>query len=212
MKDQLIAVLRDMCKCNISSLNIQEDVFGCGQLNHLITYRGRLLGTSNYNALGLVELMQSWISTNQAHLTIDSFRMQLDPACNTRLDTINAPDCPLGGTVTPPTTEAITTKAVTTKAVTTPATKPDTTKPGTVKTDVTQPKPNAVTSLSSSIRTGEAAGVFIGVVIVILLITLLVLIVGVILYKRRKFPKISRSGNMISNIIWIISPGAYFLK
>lgn len=167
MKDQLIAQLGRLCKCDISNRNIQDDAFSCGQLDHLIIYRGRILGSRDYSALGLVELMQSWVSTQQAFLTVDSFRMQVDPTCSTRLDTINAPDCPLGGD------HQVTTPTPTAPSPTTPSV------PTTSETKTSQPK-------VESVRGGEVGGIIIGVVIVILLIALLLVIAMIIVYKVRK--------------------------
>lgn len=187
VKDQLIFELSRLCNCDISSQNIQADAFGCGQLDHLIIYRGRILGSNGYSALGLVGLMQSWINTEQAFLTVDSFRMRVDPTCTTRLDTINAPDCPLGDTtdtVTIPTTSA-------------PAT-PTTSAPTPAEPKTLDPEPKTKVESSSSMRSGEIGGIAIGAMIVILLLALLLVIAAIVLYKNRKLTKILRSALKLS--------------
>ena len=162
----MVTVLNDMCNCEISTLHIQDDAFGCGQKNHLITFRGRILGNSNYSALGLIELMQTWIASGQAFVVVDSFRMQVDPLCLAQLDTINAPDCPLVYTITP--------AADTTR----PSESSLTTLMGTVE--------SAASTISSvgGVRVGEVGGIVVGVLILIVLIALVVLL-GIILYRGR---------------------------
>lgn len=168
--NQLIDLLRSQCRCNISPRNIESDAFSCGQLNHQIIYRGRILGTSNYSAIDLVELLQSWISTRQAFITINSFRMQLDPTCTTRLDTIDDTDCPVSPL-------AITTTKATTK--TTTAGMKDAT------TTAEKIDPNNAAQVSS-VGAGEVGGIIIGVIIAVLLLGLILLIVGVVLWKSGK--------------------------
>ncbi len=185
VKEQIIIALSAMCNCAISTLHIQNDAFGCGVHDHLITYRGRILGGLDYSALGLVELMQSWIDSRQAFIVINSFRMQVDPECPTRLDTINAADCPLGDILPPgvitPTTEA---------------SQPSET------TEVTKPVVLISSPEKSGIRAGEAGGIAVGVLILVLLIALVLLILGIIFYKGRYHAKVisSRLANIHSRI------------
>ena len=158
-----------MCNCEISTDNIQDDAFGCGQHDHMITYRGRILGGLDYSALGLVELMQTWIASGKAYITIDSFRMQVDPACPARLDALNAPDCPLGDSLPP--------------GVMTPPT--DTTNPiNPIRS--TEPLPmGSSSSAVQGMRAAEVGGITIGVILMILLIALILLILGIFLYKGK---------------------------
>ena len=190
MKDHVISELSRLCNCDISYKNIQDDAFGCGQLDHLITYRGRLLGSDDYSALGLVELMEFWVNSEQAFLTVDSFRMRVDPTCSTRLDTVNAPDCPLGDdiTTTPTTPAPRTTITPTTPAPRTTIT-PTTSAP--TKSFGTTIPPKIEVESSSAIRSGEIGGIAIGVIIVILLVALLLVIAAIILYKTRVLAKVT---------------------
>lgn len=163
-----------MCNCEISPDHIQDDAFGCGEHDHLITYRGRILGGFDYSALGLVELMQTWIASGKAYITIDSFRMQVDPGCPTQLDTINAPDCPLSDSLPP--------------GIMTPPI--DTTNP------IKPTEPNPTGSSSSSdvgTRAGEVGGITIGVLVMILLVALILLILGIFFYKGKFHTRIHSS-------------------
>ena len=163
IREQLTDALRRMCNCDISPVNIQNDAFGCGNLDHLITYRGRMLGTSDYSGIGLVELLQSWIETNEAFITIDTFRMQVDATCTARLDTIDSPDCPLGP-----------------NPISTP-----TVNPTTSETDGTEP---TVVTLSA-VRAGEVGGIIVGALILLVLLVLMVIIVVVVLQRKKVFMK-----------------------
>ena len=164
-----------MCNCELSTVHIQNDAFGCGQHDQLITYRGRILGGFDYSALGLVELMQTWIDSRRATMVINSFRMQVDPSCPARLDSINAEDCPLGDSLPPgviiPTTE--TTKPVNPLKATDPVV--------------------IIQNSDSKIRAGEIGGIAIGSLILILLTVLVLLIVGIALCKGRFHRKIVSS-------------------
>ena len=188
MKEQLVAELRQQCSCNISVENIQEDAFGCGGQNHLITYRGRILGGDDYSALGLVELMQSWVSSSQAFITLDSFRMRVDHTCPAQLDTINAPDCPLIVSTTPSDEPTTPPDVVTTPVEETTVEVVSTTAAGTrfTKETMVETTSERVPQASNAgIRSGEIGGIVVGVLIAILLFALVVVVVGLaFLFKR----------------------------
>ena len=193
MKEQLVAELRQQCSCDISVENIEEDAFGCGQHNHLITYRGRILGSDDYSALGLVELMQSWVSSSQAFITLDSFRMRVDQTCPAQLDTINAPDCPLIVSTTP--SDELTTppNLVTTPVEETTVEDASTTAAETKSTKEITEKITKTTSertpqaSSAGIQSGEVGGIVVGILIIILLLVLLtVIMVLAFFFKCRK--------------------------
>ena len=112
--------------------------------------------------MGLVELMQSWISTNQAYLTVDSFQMQLDPGCGTRLDTLNEPGCP-PGVIVPGSTS--------------------TESPGTGSGS--SPSPERVDDL----RPGEVGGIIVGMLIILLLLAVIAALGVLLLYKRKKLKR-----------------------
>ena len=155
-----------MCNCEISTVHIQNDAFGCGQHDQLITYRGRILGGFDYSALGLVELMQAWIGSRQAAMVINSFRMQVDPSCPARLDSINADECPLGDSLP--------------AGVTIPTTNSKTTEPQKATDPVV-----LMQNSESGIRAGEIGGITIGALILILLSALVLLIVGIVFCKGK---------------------------
>ena len=83
-----------MCNCGLTDTNIEKDFFRCGQKDHQIIYRAHILGTRNYSAIDLVDLLQFWIASDNAYIQIDSIQLQLDPTCPSRLDTLDDPECP----------------------------------------------------------------------------------------------------------------------
>ena len=159
LKTQLIDTLKLACKCDISISNIQSDTFSCGQLDHLILYRGQIFGSNDFSSSGLLNIMQSWVSSNQATLVIDSFRMPLDPSCPTPLNSLMAPDCPLGAK----------------------GTQHHVFFPTSVPTSSSSQQQQVV-------RPGEVGGIIVGVVIIVLLLALVAIIVGVILKRSGKLP------------------------
>ncbi len=53
------------------------------------------MGTNDYSATGLVDLLQNWIQSGKAYIVIIPFQMILDPTCPTRLDRLNDAECPV---------------------------------------------------------------------------------------------------------------------
>lgn len=154
-----------MCLCNLTLQHITDESFSCGQnLMDQVVYRARIIGTDNYSARDLVKLLQSWIGTQSAAITVGIPRLHLDPSCPASMDHLNAPDCPF---LIPPTT---------------PTTEPTT--PPQVQTTTQK-------ASKSEVRPAEVGGVVIGAAIVVLLLALISLIIVVIVVKWR--PKTSIS-------------------
>ena len=145
--------------CDLTVANIRNDEFSChGGLTNRIIYRAMIIGTDTYSAPNLVSLIQSWVASGSASVTVFSSRLRFDKDCTTFLDTFNEPDCPLNN-VEPQQT----------------ATAP---KP-TENVDVSpSAQPNHV-------RTGEIGGFLIGAIIIVLLAVLILVIVIVALKKYK---------------------------
>ena len=132
--------------------------FSCGQKNHQIIYRAHILGTSNYSAIYLVDLLQSWVTSGRAYIKINSFRLQLDPTCPSQLDTLDNPECPVNEITTSP--------------------KPTTSKPKTTEPHAKTDKPSAY-PIHGGITGTDIAGILVGVVIAILLL-LVIIVLGIL--------------------------------
>ena len=130
-----------------------------------IVYRARILGTSNYSASALVELMQSWVNGGQASVNVGVSRLQIDPTCPVFLDNLIAPDC------SPPTTETPTTPTTSSSTTVTSTSEPPTSGPN------AQPR----VGNNDTISAGEIGGIVVGVLIAVLLLVLIILLAWLIL-------------------------------
>ena len=82
--------------CGLTVDDIRDDEFSCrgGSTKHII-YRAVIGGTEQYNAQALVSLIHSWVASGSASITVLSHRLHLDKDCNSLLNDLNEPDCPL---------------------------------------------------------------------------------------------------------------------
>ena len=165
--------------CGLTFANIKDDEFSCrGGLTNYIIYRARIVGNDVYSAPGLVSLMQSWVISGTASISLQSSsRLHLDPTCPTSLDTLRSADCPM-----------VSTPVISTVGEPTPKTTED------KNLEITNSKPEdgnkgegGVSAAATS--AGEVGGIIIGALVVILLAVLIVMLAIVIL--RRWKPKVS---------------------
>lgn len=187
IRTSLLSYLNSQCSCDLTPAYITDEELSCRQsLRNQISYRARIIGTDSYSANGLQDLLQAWVATGTASVTVGVSRLEIDRSCRVLLDNLNAPDCPPGSTV-PPSTETPVT--VTTQPTTKPVTTKSTTKPppgGTTQPPVTvttKSTPKIVTETIRGISGGEIGGIIVGLVIALLLVVLVVLLVLVILKK-----------------------------
>ena len=145
VKKQILESLNDMCHCRLTDVNIETGFFSCGQQDHQIIYRAHILGTRNYSAIDLVDLLQSWVRSSKAYIRINSFRLQLDPTCPSQLDTLDDPECPVIKVTTP--------------------------KPMETDKPIENPTPAAV---PHSKNAAEIGGLFVSVIIAVLFIVIIV--------------------------------------
>ena len=158
----IIEELDHMCpSCGLSIVNIKDDEFSCHGLTDHIIYRAMIIGTDTYSAPNLVSLIQSWVASGSASITIFSSRLRVDKDCTTFLDTFRDPDCPFIVSSEP--------QLVTTVTVT--ASKP-----------MVNVAPSASPHRASA---GEIGGFLIGSIIIVLLIVLIAVIVVVALRKYK---------------------------
>ena len=82
--------------CTLTTADISDDEFSCrGGLTKHIVYRGEMSSTEMYSASALVSLIQSWVASGSASITVLSYRLHLDKHCTTLLKDLSEPDCPL---------------------------------------------------------------------------------------------------------------------
>ena len=171
--------------CGLTTANIRDDEFSCrGGLINQIVYRAMVIGTSMYSAPGLVSLMESWVASGTASITVLSSRLHLDKDCSTPLDTLSDPDCPLEVEIPTimPTTLPTTAVPMTTtlKEAKETSTKPED------KDDKLGPSVKPV--VGENVRAGEIGGFLVGAIIAILLVVLIVVII-IIAVRKFKYSK-----------------------
>ena len=167
----IVEEINIMCpSCSLSTANIRDDEFSCrGGLTNQIIYRAMIIGTNSYSPIALVSLIQSWVNTGYASIVVETSHLFMDTDCNTLLDTLRDPDCPLR--VLPPAT----TSSVTPPKITVPSTK--TTGPNTATE-----KPSS--AVGSPLRAGDIGGVLVAVIIAVLVVVLLMVLVITIMKWR----------------------------
>ena len=163
--------------CGLTIANIRDDEFSChGGLTNRIVYRAMIIGTDTYSAPSLVSLIQSWVTSGSASVTVFSSRLRFDKDCVAFLDTLNDPDCPLD--VKP--------------QQTTTAPKP--------KENISP------SSSPHHVRAGEIGGFLIGSVVIVLLAVLILVIVLIALkkYKFKTFKRLDSFSVKYNIIITLI--------
>ena len=144
--------------CGLKVANIRDDEFSChGGLTNSIIYRAMIIGTDTYSAPSLVSLIQSWVASGSASITVFSSRLRFDKDCTTFLDSFSETDCPLNA-------------------------EPQQTSTAPKPTEMVDVSPSAS---PHQIRAGEIGGFLIGAIIIILLAVLIVVVVIVALKKYK---------------------------
>ena len=197
MNKQIFDYLKKECSCGFTDANIETGFFSCGQKDHQIIYRAHILGTANYSATDLVTLLQNWIQTNRAFVTLNNFRMQLDPTCPAKLDTLDDSECPIIDitTTSPPPSQTTPTIAMTTTEESVVTKKSDPTPKDTEKPPERGNKQGQRGGVTQAVHHAALSGsslviMFVGLIIAFLLLILIVLVIVIAFTKlKRSTPK-----------------------
>ena len=165
--------------CGFTTSNMRDDEFSCrGGLTNHVVYRAMILGTSHYGPTAFVSLIQSWVTSGVASITLQSARLHLDQDCSVSLDSLRDPDCPFVTTEPPPTTN-------------TPTTTP------TVKTTTASTLTTTETRVVSGQATNQINGIDIGgfvlAVVIILLMSVLLIVIIILALKWKAGKKKSNA-------------------
>ena len=177
--------------CLLSNRTLTDEELSCRERADQVVFRARIIGNSQYSASGLVDLLQSWVASGRASVSVNSVRYHIDPTCLTSLDSLSASDCAITMTTTtlaPPTTPS--------SPPTTSSSNPNTPPPPVTTrssprspppiTTRSSPQPPAVSVASqTSISNGEVAGLIIGVIIAVLLL-LFIALVALLIYRTTR--------------------------
>ena len=160
----LASILDSQCKCDVTALHISQGEFSCRSgLTESVTYRARITGTPTRSASDMAALVQTWMQSGAASIKVGSFRLQLDPTCDSALDNIHALDCEVKSTPET-TTDTITTEKL-----------------------VTGPN-NDNSDESESVSSAQVVGIMLGGIIAGIFLTMLIVLVAVIViwWKKNK--------------------------
>lgn len=90
--------------CILLNGTISNEELSCRERVDQVVFRARVIGNSQYSASGLADLLQSWVASGTASISVNSIRYHIDPTCLTKLDNLAAPDCTGASTSSPQST------------------------------------------------------------------------------------------------------------
>ena len=110
----IVQSVEERCSCTFSQANVQNREFSCRSIENTVVFRAEIIydnpDQNRYRARDLVKLVSVWAQSGTS-IVVDSTRLDVDPACPTRLESLQDGDCEVSRT------EAIT---VNTEATITP--------------------------------------------------------------------------------------------
>ena len=91
---ELSTKLMDDCQCTFSSNYITEGYFSCDskEITHVI-YRAKISSTSYTDSETLIDLIQNWVSSGTASLTLNQLQLYMDPLCVVLINSFSDPLC-----------------------------------------------------------------------------------------------------------------------
>ena len=111
----VLEVLTDSCP-DCGDVTIDQELFTCFPTYHTrVTYRARVEGTSQTESTHLVSLLEEWVTSGEAIITVAKIQMNVDPKCLVAIPSLTAKEeCEAlnpttsgkpSSTVTPPSAE-----------------------------------------------------------------------------------------------------------
>ena len=94
---QIASRLSRVCdQCMIDSSYITAAAFSCDpqETSHVI-YRARLSSTRDVSSADMIALLQEWVSSGSALVTLDHIQLNLDPTCSVMIVSLSDPICPV---------------------------------------------------------------------------------------------------------------------
>ena len=94
---QIASRLSRVCdQCMIDSTYITAAAFSCDpqETTHVI-YRARLSSTRDVSSTDMITLLQEWVSSGNALVTLDHIQLNLDPTCSVMIVSLSDPICPV---------------------------------------------------------------------------------------------------------------------
>ncbi len=100
---EMTAKLTSDCRCTLSSDYFTDGSFSCDskEETHAI-YRAKLSSTDATSSSKFIEILQGWVTSGRASLTLDNLQLYLDQSCEVEINSFNDPLCSYEGPSTKP--------------------------------------------------------------------------------------------------------------
>ena len=90
----MIEAVQRHCKCHFLPSNLLDDSFSCEESHDILTYRGTLLGTHNFNGSQIVKFIQDWASGGpRIKIGYHTEYVRVDDSCPVVISSLDGPDC-----------------------------------------------------------------------------------------------------------------------
>ena len=115
ISNAVLEVLTNTCP-DCGDMIIDQELFTCFPMYHTrVTYRARVEGTSQTESTHLASLLEEWVTSGEARITVAEIQMNVDPKCLVAIPSLTAKEeCEAlnpttsgkpSSTVTPPSAE-----------------------------------------------------------------------------------------------------------
>lgn len=95
---QIASKLKRDCQCVIESAYITAAQFSCDQETTHVIYRARISSTPDVSNVDLLGLLQEWVTSGSASVTLDHIHLDVDASCTVIIDSLSDPLCPFSAT------------------------------------------------------------------------------------------------------------------
>jgi hypothetical protein len=96
ISEQVALKLNSDCQCRINSAYITATQFACDpQENAHVVYKARLSRTPDVSIEDLILLLQDWVTSGSASVTIDHIQLNVEASCSVMINSLDDPICPL---------------------------------------------------------------------------------------------------------------------
>ena len=92
----IVQSVEESCSCTFSQANVQNREFSCRSIENTVVFRAEIIydnpDQNEYRARDLVTFVSAWAQSGTS-IVVDSTRLDVDPACPTRLESLQDGDC-----------------------------------------------------------------------------------------------------------------------
>lgn len=103
--EQITSKLKHECQCMLDATYITAAQLSCDpeETSHII-FRARLSSTPDASNAELSSILENWVTSGAASVTLEHIQLNLDPSCAVVINALNDPICPVPITTEPPNT------------------------------------------------------------------------------------------------------------